>query len=408
MTLNEQPVLEEITQLESEEFNTKAFQITAADICVPIIRRKALIAVLTLLISSLSATAIFLLPPSYKAEATVLPPQEQQSSLSAFAASAIAGLGAAGMGSQLGLKSPADLYIGILRSRTVCDDIIARFHLQDVYRERLLSDARKALDSHVTLVAGKDSLIAISVTDHNAHRAADMANAFIDELYKQNSRLAITDASQRRLFFEQQLKSEKEALASAELALKLTQQKTGLILPAGQAEVLIRSGAQLRTEIASREVQLQAMRAYATEENPQLQVLRQELSALKAQLTQVSANETSVSNAALSARNLPDAALDYIRKTRYLRYHETLYELLAKQYEAARIDEAKQAPVIQVIDRAIVPDTDSRPSRLILLIVSVLIAFVVSSLTALALELAGRLRTYSQRIFQLACTLNPY
>jgi capsule polysaccharide export protein KpsE/RkpR len=288
------------------------------------------------------------------------------------------------------LKNPADLYIGILKSRTVSDAIVAQFHLQQVYRIKLLSAGRKALQANVAFESGKDSLIKITVTDHDPRRAAAMANAFVEELHKENSRLALSDASQRRLFFEEQLRQEKDALANAEVDLKRTQEGTGLIVPAGQAEVLIRSGATLRAEITSHEVQLQAMRSFATDENPQVQVLQRELAALRSELARVEADDGSGSKLELSGRKLPEASLEYIRKMREVKYHETLFELLAKQYEISRLDEAKQAPVVQVVDRAAVPDRKSGPPRLLAMIGAFLGGLVLSSLYVLIADMLAK------------------
>ena len=368
-----------------------ASEISLVDMVALLLRHKKLIGGFTVAATLLAAIVVWFLPPSYVAEATILPPQQQQSSLAALAAGAMGGL-MGGMSSQLGLKTPADLYIGILKSRSIADHIIESFHLQAVYGTKLKSVTRKTLESHANFTSSKESLITISVRDHDANRAAGIANAFVDELYKQNSRLAITDASQRRLFFEQQLNKEKDALANAEIALKETQQSTGLLIPAGQAEVLIRSGAQIRAQIASREVQLEAMRSYATEENPQIQVVKSEISALQSQLAQVESKGASDSKLEISGSRLPEASLKYVRKLRDLKYHETLYELLAKQYEAARIDEAKQAPIVQVVDRAVVPDKDSR-NRPLLVLISGLLGLIFSSLCSLIRYSVDRLLT---------------
>jgi len=341
-----------------------------------------------LLFAGLGALASWLLPPSYKAEASILPPQQQQSSLASMMTGMAGGL-AASMGSQLGLKSIGDLYIGILKSRMIADDIISRFNLMQVYRARRASDARKALSAHATFTSGKDSLIIISVSARDAKLAADIANAYIDELYKQNSRLAITDASQRRLFYEQRLEQEKEKLAAAEVALKATQESTGLLAPAGQAEVLIRSGAMMRAQITSDEVQLQTLRSFATEQNPQVEMLKQEIAALKQQLAQADSKGSGAKFDVPGGR-LPESSLEYIRKLRDLKYHETLFELLAKQYEAARIDEAKQAPVLQVVDRAIVPDKDTRMRGLPLILGAGIFGLVVSVVGVLLLSRASQ------------------
>jgi tyrosine-protein kinase Etk/Wzc len=363
MTEQETPLLSQFSKAEPEPLQTPDAETSVVDILVVLLRRKKLIGWSTLAVTLLGALLVFFLPPSYVAEATIMPPQQQQSSMAALAG-AMGGLAGGGGASQLGLKSPSDIYIGILKSRTIADDIISRFHLKDVYRTKFLSDARKTLSRNATFVSGKDTLIMIAVKDRDAQRAADIANAYMDELHNQNSRLALTDASQRRLFYGEQLKEEKDALANAEIAMKATQQSTGILAPAGQSEALIKTGAEFRAEIASREVQLQAMRSYATEENPQIQVLKREIAAMQGQLKQVEANGSG-SKLEMSGGRMPAATLEYIRRVRDLKYHETLFELLAKQYEAARIDEAKQAPVIQVVDRAIIPDKDSRPRKLL-------------------------------------------
>ncbi len=378
-------------------------EISLLDIVALLLRHKRMIGGAAAVATVLAVVGVLLLPPSYVAEATILPPQQQQSSLAAMAAGAMGGL-AGSMGSQLGLKNPADLYIGILKSRTISDGIINRFHLKDVYQKQLQSEARKTLDSKASFTSGKDSLITISMKDRDPKRAAEIANAYIDELHEQNSRLALTDASQRRLFFEQQLVKEKDALANAEVALKSTEQSTGLLAPGGQAEVLIRSGAQFRAEIASREVQLQAMRGFATDENPQVQTLKREISALQGQLSQAEANGSG-SKFEVSGGRLPQASLEYIRKLRDVKYHETLFELLAKQYEAARIDEAKQAPVIQIVDRAVVPDKQTRPSRGLVVLGAMFAGFAMASTAAFLLERVSKLRLELKQAVQLGSAI---
>jgi tyrosine-protein kinase Etk/Wzc len=357
-------------------------EVSLIELATVLLRRKKLVLGVTAAATVFSAIVVSLIPPTFKAEATILPPQQQQSSLATLSG-ALGGLAGASMASSFGLKNPGDLYVGILGSRTIADDLIANFHLEQVYKTKLESSTRKALAKHSSFSSGKDSLITIAVEDHDPKRAADLANAYVDELYKQNSRLAITDASQRRLFFEQALGKEKDALANAEIALKNTQQSTGLFTPSAQAEALIRSGAQLRAEIASREVQLQAMRSYATDENPQTQVVQREIAALRGQLANLQAKAGPGSVFDLSAGKLPDSGLQYIRATRDLKYHEALYELLAKQYEAARIDEAKQAPVLQVVDRAVAPDRKVAPSRAMTVVLSSLFAFIAACAFAL-------------------------
>lgn len=391
MTQQESASLDNLRAFASGQPMPVETDISIIDILALLLRRKKVIGAATVLITGVAAIAAFWMPPYYKAEAVILTPQQQQSSLSALAMGAAASsLAGSSMASQLGLKNPADLYIGLLKSRTISDDIVKQFDLSQVYHKKLLSQTRLALAKHVTFEGGKDSLIKITVDDSDPVRAAAIANGFIDELHKENSRLALSDASQRRLFFEEQLQREKDALANAEAALKSTQEGTGLVVPAGQAAVLIQSGAQIQAEIASREVQLQAMRSYATEENPQVQVLKREISALQVQLGQIESSHGSGSKLEVSGGKFPAASLEVIRKMRDVKYHEMLFELLAKQYEASRMDEAKQAPVIQVVDRATVPDRKAGPARTMIVIGALLAALVLSSLYVLCADVLGK------------------
>jgi tyrosine-protein kinase Etk/Wzc len=336
--------------------------------------RQRLIIIVTLLLMAAAAIVVSFMRDSFKGEAVILPPQQQQSTLAALASGALGDLAGAAV------KTPGDLYIGMLKSRSIADGIIARFHLRDVYKQKFASDARIILAKHASFTSAKDSLITISVEDHDPKRAAAMANAFVEGLYDLTSRLALTDASQRRLFFEQELRKGKDGLSDAEIALANVQRSTGLLLPAGQEGVLLGATARLRAEISSREVDLRSMETFATGENPQVQILQREIAAMRTQLSDLETKGAAESNFELSAGKLSNDELGYIRKVRDLKYQEALYELLAKQYEAARLDESKQAPLIQVVDRASVPDRKSGPPRTLIVLGAGFLGFVLSSL----------------------------
>jgi len=341
-------------------------EVSLLDALAVLVRRRRLIAGLTLAAMALTAAVVFLMPPSYTAEAVILPPVPDQSSQAMMMGplTGLGGLAGGSFGLSAGLfRNPAELYVGVLKGRTIADSLIARFHLQQTYGTLSQTATRKHLARHTDIGVGKDSLIRIRVDDHDRTLAAGIANAYVDELHKRTSNLAISSASQRRLFFQQQLAAEKDALADAEIALKNTQQSSGLLFPTGQSEAAIRSIAQLRAEIAAREVQRESMRAYATDDHPQVRLLEREIAALRAQLERLDSGNGERGALGLPATKLPGAGLAYVRKLRDLKYHEALFEILAKQYEAARIDEAKLAPVIQVIDSAVVPDTKSWPPR---------------------------------------------
>jgi uncharacterized protein involved in exopolysaccharide biosynthesis len=351
------------------------------NILVVLARHKLFILGTTLIVT---AAVAMLSRDSFTAETVILPPQEQQSALAAFmSTTSLGGIAGSPLASQFASRTSAEKYVGMLKSHSIADDVIGKFQLKNVYETKSLSDTRAALRKRVTFSSSRESLITISVEDHDPRRAAAIANAFVDALYRVDSRLALTDSAQRRLFFERRLEREKDALGLAEIALKDTQHATGLIVPTGQGEMLFRSAAELRAQISSHEVALQAARAYGTEQNPRIEILHREISTMQSQLSRLESDGAQAPSFEVPAGKLPEASLEFIRQLRNLKYHETLYELLAKQYEAALIDEAKQAPVIQVLDRATPPDKKSGPPRTERMLGAALLAIVMSSMLVL-------------------------
>jgi len=342
-----------------------------------------------------SGIIVFVIPVSYTAEAVILTPQQAQSSLSSFLGplaglAPAAGMSGLGLLSGLGLRNPADLYVAVLESRTIADALVTQFRLKDVYQVPDYTRARKRLARNTHVESGKDSLIRVRVDDHDAARAAKLANAYVEELSKSNSSLAFTEAGQRRIFFEAQLVKEKEALADAEIGLRNTQQATGLVAPSGQAEALLRVGAQLHGEILSRETQLEAMKTFAADDNPRLQIVKRELGVLHAQLNQLAQGDYKPGTLELPTGRLPEASLKYIRALRELKYHETLFEVLSRQYEAARLDEAKSAGSVQIVDKAVTPERKSWPPRTLLILAAIVATLLVSSFWILLREQTRR------------------
>src|SRR5580658_9209314 len=382
------------------------------DLLILLSRRKWVILRTTLAGALLSAGIVMLLPNRYTATASILPPQQSQS----LATSMIGQLGALGpmaamAQKDLGLKNPNDLYVGMLRSRTSEDALIRRFDLLRVYRDKKMSDARKNLESASTILLAKEGFISISVEDKDRNRAAQIANAYVDQLRLLTQDLAMTEAGQRRLFFERQLDLAKNNLAEAEQALKETEQKTGMIQLDGQAKAIIESVVKLRALIAAKGVELRAMRLFSTEQNPDVQLGEEQLSGMRAQLAlmerqsrgpgDVAGNvelpagnvpADSVPAGSVPAGNVPEAGLQYVRKLRDVKYAETIFELLAKQYEAARLDEAKSAAVIQVVDTAIEPDRKSWPPRAWIVGIITLLGFLASFMYALTADALRQMR----------------
>jgi tyrosine-protein kinase Etk/Wzc len=365
----------------------------ALDLLIILSRRKQIILRTTLAAAVLAAIVSLLLPNHYTATANILPPQQSPS----LAASMIGQLGALGpmaamAQKDLGLKNPNDLYVGMLRSRTAEDALIRRFDLLRVYRDKKMSDGRRDLEDATSIVLGKEGFVTISVEDKDRSRAPQIANAYVEQLRKLTQDLAVTEAGQRRLFFERQLELAKNNLADAEQALKETEQKTGLIQLDGQAKAIIESVVKLRALMAAKEVELHAMRLFSTEQNPDVMLGEQELSGLRAQLALLEKQGGGPGNVQVPVGNVPEAGLQYVRKLREVKYAETIFEILAKQYEAARLDEAKTAAIIQVLDPAIEPDRKSSPPRTWIVVIVTLLGFFASAGYILLAQAFCRLR----------------
>jgi tyrosine-protein kinase Etk/Wzc len=345
-------------------------EISLLDLSIVIVRNRGLIAKFALGAALVGVITSLLLPTRYTASTSILPPQQGSSAGAALMAQ-LGNLGSVASlaGGSLGLKNPNDLQVAMLKSRTVEDAMLDRFHLIDLYKSKRRSDARKKFESFVDIDNGaKDSLIRISVTDRDPQRAEEMANGYVEEFKKLSATLAITEASQRRLFFEQQLAQAKDNLATAEEDLKRTEQKTGLVQLDAQTRATIELLADLRGQVAAKEVQISGMRSFATGENPELQIVEQQLAGLRAQEQRMGASTEGATNALIPKGNMQEAGLEYIRKLRDVKYYETIFDLLARQYEVAKVDEARQGAVVQIVDRAIVPDRKSSPQRTLIIL----------------------------------------
>jgi tyrosine-protein kinase Etk/Wzc len=363
------------------------------DLLIILSARKRMILSAVLAGCAISAGVAFSLHKQYTATAVITPPQQQRSAAAVLLGQlgGVAGMAGA-MGSDL-VKSQSDLYIGLLGSRSIADNLIAQFHLQQVYDTPYHSLARKTLVSRTHFQTGKDTLIRILVEDVDPRRAAALANGYVDELFKQNSRLAATESAQRRKFFEQELESERRATADAEAALRRTQERTGLVEVGSQIGAALRAVMEVRGQIAGREVMLERMKAGATEQNPEVVLLRSELAALREQERKLESNTARRTEGTprISTGGIPETSLEYMRRFRDVKFHETLMELVAREYEAARLDQSKEAPAIQVVDRAVPPDLKSWPPRALLTLAGGVVFGLFACLWALAqFKLAGR------------------
>ena len=331
----------------------------------------------TLGFAVVTSIVVALLPNKYTAETIVLPPGQSSSASAALSQLAFSPALASMAGASLGIKNPGEMYVSLFRTQNVQNAMIQHFGLMERYHTKKWSDARRIFSRYARVSLGaKDGLITISVTDSDPTFAAEMANGYVDQFRKLSASLAITEASQRRAFLQQQLLEAKQNLTAAEDAMKRTQVATGILQVDSQARLLIESAASLRAQIVGKEVELRAMHSSGTDQNPQIVTAEEELSALRSQLAKLTGNsDTSTSDIIVSKGKIPEASLEYLRKLRELRYYETIDEIIARQFEMAKLDEARQGTIIQVADPATTPDNHSSPKRTISVLLASFIGF---------------------------------
>jgi uncharacterized protein involved in exopolysaccharide biosynthesis len=287
-----------------------------------------------------------------------MPPQQQQSA-SSILAQQLGALGALGGAATAGLRNPNDQYVALLKSRAIEDRLIERFKLVERYEVDLKHDARLRLEANTRASSGKDGLIQLQFDDHNPAFAAEVANAYVEELGRLLKTLAVTEAQQRRIFFEKLLAETRDKLAAAQQALAATGVNPSALR--GSPEATVTPLAQLQAQIRAQEVRLGVMRGYLAESSAEFRRAQDELAALRAQVQK-------------AGQAVPPAAgeSDYIARFREFKYQETLFELFSRQYEIARVDESREGAVIQVVDRALPPERKTKPKKALIAIIATL------------------------------------
>ena len=384
--------------LEPAIATSQAYTVSLPPIIRVALKRKKLIGIVALAVIALALAAALSLPRRYMATTVILPPQQSGSAGAAMMAqlsslSAMAGAGA------LGIKNPNDLQVALLKSRSVEDAMAARFHLQALYRTKYASSARKRWEKKTFIEDGlKDGLIRLSVTDSDPQRAAELANGWVEEYQRFSATLAVSEASRRRLFFERQVADARENLARAEEEMKQTEQRTGVIELDGQAHAMIASAAMLRAQVAAKQVEIQAMRQFAADGNPDLERARQELSGLEGQLASMDVAKDRHSGDLVAPTGMvAQAGLDYARALREVKYREAVVNLLMHLYEMAQVDEAQKGSQAQVVDAAVVPDRPNSQFRIWIVLAGLLLALPLALLTALGTEVVEALRALRRR-----------
>ena len=354
-------------------------EISLLDLATALGEEKATLFAIPFITTVVAVVVSLMMTPIFTAKTVVMPPQQQQSGAAAALASLGGLAGLAGLGGGGGLKSPDEMYVAFLGSEGMQNRIIAELKLQERYEAKTLTDARAALKGQVRFASEKKSgLLSIEADDKDPAFAAELANRHVVELRAMLGRLAVTEAQQRRVFYEQQIQQTQDKLALAEVAFRAAKEKSGMQVTSVLAETGVRASAELRGQIASREVQLQAMSRFATAQNPETQRIASELAALRSQL-----NKTEQGSGESKAAASP-LHQEAVKSFRDVKVQEAMLEVLIRQYELARVDEAKEGPLIQQVDVAMPPERKSKPKRAVIVLVAafaglflgVLVAFV--------------------------------
>lgn len=343
------------TQSQEDTFDIFAYLIV-------ILKHKEFVLKITVAAMILAVIVAFLTPPTYQATTRIIPPAASASSMaSSFAAQ----MGSMGISpSNLGVKTVSDLYVNLLSSKPVLDYVAVKMNLMGGGKPVSKEAVRRDIAGSLKVSDDKRSgMITIACQDRNPQTAADMANAFVEGLQQLNNSLAVTEASQRRLFFEEQLRYAKEKLIASEEALKTFQVRTGTIKIDDEAKAVIETVAKMRATLSAKEVEMSVMKSYATPQNADFQRLQEEIAALRGELYKFESKTRSGDNSVPNVGSISSMGTEYLRKMREFKYSESLYEILMKQYGVARLDESRDGAIIQIVEKAEAPERRIRPQR---------------------------------------------
>jgi uncharacterized protein involved in exopolysaccharide biosynthesis len=376
-------------------------EISLLDLVIVLAAHKWLVLGLPFAAAVIAVIASLLMPNIYTATTRVILPLQGQASGAQILGQLGGSLPAMASGA-LSLKNPADLYLGMLKSRTIADELIARFNLGERYGAPIPSDVRNRLAGISRFSAGKDSIISVEVDDEDPKFAAVLANAYVESLIRLSNTLAVTEAGQRRLFLERQLQQARDDMIKAEVAARSALQQGGVAVVEEQGRAMVAVNTALRSQIAAKEVQISAMAGFASEHHPDVMKAQQELGALRQQLTKLEGYggpETGEKSRKDNPQGLKNVAL-----LRNFKISETLFNTLTRQYEIAKVEEAREGMVVQVLDAAVPPDRKTKPRRATIVIVSTLAAGVAAILLAFLSEALARGRRNpetSERLLRL-------
>jgi uncharacterized protein involved in exopolysaccharide biosynthesis len=342
----------------------------------------------------LASTLIaFLIPKRYESTARLMPPDNQSSSGLAMAAAAMSGtVGAGGLGGiagdLLGLKSTSDVFVGILGSRTAQEKLIQQFDLKKLYGTRSMEDARRALAEHTGIsVDRKSQIISITVTDRSPQRAAAMGQAYVEELNRLVAELSTSSARRERVFLEGRLQAVSQDLEAAEKEFSQFASKNTAIDVKEQGKAMVEAAAVLQGQLIAAQAQYEGLREIYTDNNPRVRSAKARIDELQRQLEKLGGKDESSTNASSqpgdsmypSIRKLPLLGVTYADLYRHTKIQEAVLETLTKQYELAKVQEAKEIPTVKVLDTANTPDKKSFPPRLLIIFLGTTFAFATAA-----------------------------
>jgi uncharacterized protein involved in exopolysaccharide biosynthesis len=328
----------------------------------------------------------FLIPPRYTSTTRLMPPDNQVGSSLAMVASSMGGSrGSEIAGDLLGLKSTSDVFVGILTTRTVQNQIIDQFDLKRVYGVRRMEDARLILTGQTGIsVDRKSQMITIAVTDHDPKRAAAMGEAYIAELNRLVAELSTSSARRERIFLEERLKEVSQDLEAAEKEFSQFSSKNTAIDIKEQGKAMVEAAATLQGQYIAAQTELEGLKQIYTDNNVRVRSVRARIAELKRQLEKLGGKGEEASEASgkpadylyPSVRQLPLLGVTYADLYRRTRVQEAVYEVLTQEFELAKVQEAKEIPIVKVVDPADIPERKSFPPRLLIGISTMFLAFL--------------------------------
>jgi len=342
-----------------------------------------------------STALVFLIPSRYESTARLMPPDNQSSSGLAIAAAAMSGTAGAATGGLggiaadlLGQKSTSDVFVGILSSRTVRDELIREFNLNKIYGTRTMEDTRKALLEHTDIsVDRKSQIISIQVTDRSPQRAAAIGQAYVEELNRLVADLSTSSARRERIFLEGRLQGVSQDLEAAEKDFSQFASKNTAIDVKEQGKAMVEAAAMLQGQLIAAQAQYEGLREIYTDDNSRVRSLKARIDELQRQLEKLGGKDESSVNASNqpgdsmypSIRKLPLLGVTYADLYRHTKIQEAVLETLTKEYELAKVQEAKEIPTVKVLDTANTPDKKSFPPRLLLIFLGTTFAFAAAT-----------------------------